>query len=447
MNLKSSTKTDVNMTELVIEINAESFENAVESAYRRQKKNISMPGFRKGKIPRKLCEKTYGENVFYEDAINTVLNAELPGLVEKAGLDLVDSPRVELTSVSKEKGASLKVVCVTKPEIHITEYKGLEAVRNEKEITDEDVQNQLENLQKRNAREVSVDNRATEMGDTVTLDFEGFFGDEAFEGGKGENYELPLGSGQFIPGFEEQVVGNELEKPFDVNVTFPENYSMEDYAGKEAVFHCIIHGITHEELPELDDEFVKDTSEFDTLDELKTDIHTKLEESTKNAADQSFENAIIEQLIELVEDPIPHVMFERRADALLNQFAAQLQEQGVSMDMYLQYTGMDQDSLKATYLERAEGEVKLRLALEQIAKQENVEVTDEELDEEVKKIAESSSVTEEQIRSAILDDVRTDLLVKKALDLVKEAAVIIDAPTEEPVAEESADATEEAVTE
>ncbi len=228
MNLKSSTKTDVNMTELVVEIDAESFEKSVEQTYQRQKKNISLPGFRKGKVPRKLCESTYGQNVFYEDAINDTLNAELPALIQEAGLDLVDSPRVELTSVSKEAGASLKVICITKPEIHVADYKGLTAVRTEKEITDEDIDKQIDTLRQRNARVVSIDDRAAEMGDEVTFDFEGFFGDSPFEGGKGENYELTLGSGQFIPGFEEQIVGHGLEDPFDVNVTFPEDYSMEE---------------------------------------------------------------------------------------------------------------------------------------------------------------------------------------------------------------------------
>ena len=439
MKLKSSTKADVNMTELVVEIDTESFERAVEATYRRQKKNISMPGFRKGKVPRKLCEKTYGENVFYEDAINAVLNAELPGIIEETDLDLVDSPRVELTSVSKEDGAVLKVVCITKPEIHIDGYKGLKAVRTEKEITDEDVTQQIESMRQRNARVVSVDDRPAEMGDEVTFDFEGFFGDTPFDGGKGENYELVLGSGQFIPGFEEQVVGHGLEEPFDVNVTFPEEYPMEDYANKDAVFHCIIHGITHEELPEVDDEFVKDTSEFETVEELKTDIRTKLEESAKNAADQAFQNGLIEQLVALVTDPIPHVMFERRADALLNQFAEQLKEQGVSMEMYLQYTGMEQDALKATYLDRAENEVKLRLALEKIAQLESIEISEEEMEAELQTVAETYQVDAEAIRrGGIMKDIRTDLLVTKALDLVKESALAIDAPAEEVQEEETA---------
>ncbi|MCD8220569.1 MAG: trigger factor [Ruminococcus sp.] len=444
MNLKSSTKTDVNMTKLVVEIDAESFEKAVEATYRRQKKNISLPGFRKGKVPRGLCERIYGENVFYEDAINMLLNLELPRIIEESKLELVDAPKVELTAVSKEEGATLKVICVTKPEIHIEGYKGIEAPHAVQEITDVDVDQQIASIRQRNARMISVDDRAAEMGDEVTLDFECFFGDEAFEGGKGEDYQLKLGSGQFIPGFEEQVAGHNLEEDFDVTATFPENYQMEDYAGKEAVFKCRIHGISREELPELDDEFVKDTSEFDTVDEWKADIRKKLEESAVNNADRTFENVIVEKLIEKVEDPIPHCMFERRADTLLNQFASQLKAQGVSLNLYLQYTGMDQDSLKATYLDRAEGEVKLRLALEQIAAQEQIEASDEEVEEEIAKIAEEDNMTADEVKARVsLDDLRMDLVVTKAMDFVKDQAVVTE-PAEESAEEPSQEETEAA---
>ena len=430
MNLKSSTKTDVNMTELVVEIDAESFEKAVEAAYQRQKKNISMPGFRKGKVPRKMCERTYGENVFYEDAINALLNMELPALIIDNELNVVDTPKVEVTAVSKEDGVTMKVICVTKPEISLDGYKGIEAPKVVKEVTDEDVDQQIENMRQRNARVVSVDDRAAEIGDEVNLNFEGFFGDEAFEGGKGENYQLKLGSGQFIPGFEDQVAGHKIGENFDVTVKFPEDYQMEEYAGKEAVFHCLINSISHEELPELDDEFVKDTSDFDTVDELKAE----------NAAANSFENAVTLKLIEKVTDPIPHCMFEHRADSLMNQFANQLKAQGVSLDLYLQYTGMDQDSLKETYLERAENEVKLRLALEKITELEKLEVSDEDLEAEVARLAEENNMTPDDVKKRIyLEDLRADMLATKAMDLVKESAVATDAPAEE----ETAAATEE----
>lgn len=440
MNLKSSTKTDVNMTELVVEIDAESFEKAVEAAYQRQKKNISMPGFRKGKVPRKMCERTYGENVFYEDAINALLNMELPALIVDNELNAVDTPKVEVTAVSKEDGVTMKVICVTKPEISLDGYKGIEAPKVVKEVTDEDVDQQIENMRQRNARVVSVDDRAAEIGDEVNLNFEGFFGDEAFEGGKGENYQLKLGSGQFIPGFEDQVAGHKIGENFDVTVKFPEDYQMEEYAGKEAVFHCLINSISHEELPELDDEFVKDTSDFDTVDELKADVRKKLEENAENAAANSFENAVTLKLIEKVTDPIPHCMFEHRADSLMNQFANQLKAQGVSLDLYLQYTGMDQDSLKETYLERAENEVKLRLALEKITELEKLEVSDEDLEAEVARLAEENNMTPDDVKKRIyVEDLRADMLATKAMDLVKESAVATDAPAEE----ETAAATEE----
>lgn len=440
MNLKSSTKTDVNMTELVVEIDAESFEKAVEAAYQRQKKNISMPGFRKGKVPRKMCERTYGENVFYEDAINALLNMELPALIVDNELNVVDTPKVEVTAVSKEGGVTMKVICVTKPEISLDGYKGIEAPKVVKEVTDEDVDQQIENMRQRNARVVSVDDRAAEIGDEVNLNFEGFFGDEAFEGGKGENYQLKLGSGQFIPGFEDQVAGHKIGENFDVTVKFPEDYQMEEYAGKEAVFHCLINSISHEELPELDDEFVKDTSDFDTVDELKADVRKKLEENAENAAANSFENAVTLKLIEKVTDPIPHCMFEHRADSLMNQFANQLKAQGVSLDLYLQYTGMDQDSLKETYLERAENEVKLRLALEKITELEKLEVSDEDLEAEVARLAEENNMTPDDVKKRIyVEDLRADMLATKAMDLVKESAVATDAPAEE----ETAAATEE----
>lgn len=425
MILKSSEKIDVNMTELVLEVDAETFEKAIEAVYQSQKKNISMPGFRKGKVPRRLCEKTYGENVFFEDAINLVLNMELPAAVEEAGITVVDTPRVEVTSVSKAEGATLKAVCVTKPEITIADYKGIKAPKRVAEITDSDIDTQIKNMLQRNSRIVSVDDRASEMGDEVTFDFEGFFGDEPFEGGKGENFQLKLGSGQFIPGFEEQVAGHTIGEDFDVNVTFPEDYQMQEYAGKDAVFKCKISAISKEEVPELDDDFVKDTSEFETVDELKADVKKNLENNAEANAQSNFENALVLSLIEKVQDPIPHCMFEHRAEELMNEFANRLKQQGVSMDLYLEYTGMDQDSLKATYLDRAEHEVKLRLALEKIAELENLEVTEEELTEELTKLASEYGLNVEDVKNRLpMADFKLDMLKTKALELVKSTAVI-----------------------
>ncbi len=425
MILKSNEKIDINMSELTAVIEAATFEKAIEAVYQQEKKNISVPGFRKGKVSRKMCERTFGENVFHEQAINLALNMEMYNLLVESGLDIVDQPKVELISIDKEEGVTLKITCVTKPVINIADYKGIAAPKTVNAVTDEDVDAQLKNMQQRNARVVPVEDRAAAMGDEVRLNFEGFFGEEAFEGGKGEDFQLKLGSGQFIPGFEEQVAGHNVGENFDVNVTFPENYQMTDYAGKEATFKCSINAITCEELPELDDEFVKDASDFETVDELKADIRKRLEESAENAAQSAFENALIEKLIEKVQDPIPHCMFENRADTLMNSFANQLKQNGLDMDLYLQYTGMDADSMKATYLERAEGEVKLRLALEKIAELENIVISDEEMDAELQKLADENQLSLDDVKARIpMDDFKTDMLVTKAMDLVKESAVV-----------------------
>jgi trigger factor len=283
---------------------------------------------------------------------------------------------------------------------------------------------------------VSIDDRAAEIGDEVTIDFEGFFGDTAFEGGKGEDFQLKLGSGQFIPGFEDQVAGHSIDEAFDVTVTFPEDYQMTEYAGKEAVFKCLIHAISHEELPELTDDFIKEVSNFDTVEEWKADTKKKMQENADQTAQVGFENALIEKLISKVEDPIPHCMFEQRADSLMESFANRLKQQNVDMDLYLQYTGMTQDDLKATYLDRAESEVKLRLALEKIAELEALEVSDEELDAELSKLAEENNMTLEDVKSRIpVAEYKVDMLVTKALELVKETAVVDNTVAEEAVEE------------
>jgi len=440
MILKSNEKTDINMSELTVEIDAESFEKALEAAYQYEKKNISLPGFRKGKVPRKMCENAFGENVFYEQAINMVLNMEMYSVIAESGIEIVDAPKVELLSADRENGATLKIVCVTKPVINIADYKGMSAPKEVREVTDEDIDNQIKSMLQRNARVVSIDDRAAQMGDEVEINFEGFFGDTAFEGGKGENFQLKLGSGQFIPGFEEQVAGHNIGEDFDVVVTFPENYQMTDYAGKEAVFKCLINSISCEELPELDDEFVKDASDFDTVDELKADIKNKLEENANASAQSAFENALIESLIAKVQDPIPHCMFENRADTLMNSFASQLKQNGLDMDLYLQYTGMDADALKATYLERAENEVKLRLALEKIAELENIELTDEEVDAELTKLAEENNLSLDVVKARIpMDEFKTDMLVTKAMDIVKETAVVDNSKKEDNEEEKAAE--------
>lgn len=432
MSLKSSTKTDVNTTELVISIDADAFEAAVEKEYQRQKKNIQIKGFRKGKVTRKLAEKEFGEGAFYEGAINSLLGPEIDAAVKETGIVLVDRPNVEVTSIDKAQGVELKAVCVTKPEIEITDYKGIKAPKEVKEITDADIDNQIDVIRKKNARIVSVDDRAAQLNDEVIIDFEGFFGDEAFEGGKGEDHPLKLGSGQFIPGFEDQIVGHNIGDEFDVTVTFPENYQISDYAGKEAVFKCKLKAISYEELPEINDDLIKDATEFDTVDEYRADIKSKLEEAAVQQADSAFENAVMNALIEKVDAPIPNCMFEQRIDALMRSFEQQLRQQGMDLKLYFQYTGMDADSFRDTYRDRAVNEVKLRLALEKIAEVENLEPTEEEINNGLADVAAANNMDVETVKRFIpMEDYIEDLRVQKAVDLVKENAVVDNTPAED----------------
>ncbi len=428
MSLKSTTKTDVNTVELVFEVGADVFEAAVEQAYQRAKKNISLPGFRKGKVSRKMAEARLGEGVFYEDALNIVINTELTPALMNAEFTLVDQPQIEVTKVDKVEGVEFKALCITKPEIEIADYKGIKASKAVRAVTDEDVNAQVDMIRQRNARLVSVDDRAAQMRDEVNIDFEGFFGDEAFEGGKGEGFPLRLGSGQFIPGFEEQIVGKNIGDEFDVTVTFPENYQMEEYAGKEAVFKCKLNGITVEELPEADDALIQDATEFETLEAFKADARTRLEASAVREAESAFDSAIMEALIAKVDAPIPNCMFEQRIDTLVANFENMLKQQGMSLDLYLQYTGMDINDFRDANRDRAENEVKLRLALEKIAELENIEIPEEEIEKEVEALAAANNLTAAQVKSRIpMADFVMDMRVTKAVELVKESAVAEEA--------------------
>ncbi|WP_303789616.1 trigger factor [Ruminococcus flavefaciens] len=432
MSLKSSNKTDVNTTELVISIDADAFEAAVEKEYQRQKKNIQIRGFRKGKVSRKLAEREFGEGAFYEGAINSLLGPEIDAAVKETGLVLVDRPNVEVTSIDKAQGVELKAVCVTKPEIEIADYKGIKAPKSVKEITDADIDKQIDIIRKKNARIVSVEDRAAQLDDEVIIDFEGFFGDEAFEGGKGEDHPLRLGSGQFIPGFEDQIVGHNIGDEFDVNVKFPEDYQMTDYAGKDATFKCKLKAISYEELPEINDDLVKDATEFETVAEYKDDIKTKLEEAAVQQADSAFENAVMEALISKVDAPIPNCMYEQRIVALMRSFEQQLQQQGMDIKLYFQYTGMDMDSFRETYRDRAVNEVKLRLALEKIADLENIQISDEDLNNSLGEIAAANNIDVETVKKFIpVDEYITDLRVQKAIELVKENAVVDNTAADE----------------
>lgn len=425
MGLVSSNKVETNKYELIVKIDADAFESAIEKAYRKSVKKISVPGFRPGKAPRKMIEKLYGEGVFYEDAVNDLYPSALASAVEEAKLELVDRPEVEITKIEKADGVEFKATCVVKPEVEVSDYKGIKAEKTVKTVTDEDLNSELNKMADRNARVVSVEDRAAENGDITVIDFEGFVDGKAFEGGKAEGFSLTLGSGQFIPGFEDQIVGHNVEDEFDVNVEFPAEYQAEELAGKPAVFKVKLHEIKTRQLPAIDDEFVKDVSEFDTLDQLKEDITKKLQEQYDKSADTEVENQLIDAVIANMKAEIPEVMFENRVDESVREFEYRLQSQGMSLDLYLQYTGMEMDAFRKTFREQAEKQVKIRLALEKIVELENIVPSAEEIAAEYDKMAENYKMDVEKIKGYIPEkDLVKDLAVNKAIDLIKDSAEI-----------------------
>ena len=425
MSLKATNNAETNKYELEIEISAEDFEAAIEKAYLKARKNIAMPGFRKGKAPRKLIEKEYGEQVFFEDAVNLLYAPVVNGAVEESGLELVTRPEVEVTEISKENGVKLKATCITKPEVEVKDYKGIEVEKVVNPVTDEDINKQLDALREKNVTVETVDDRAAENGDDVVIDFEGFKDDVAFEGGKAEDFTLSLGSGQFIPGFEDQIVGHNAGEDFDINVTFPDEYQVKELAGAPAVFKIKLKSISKKVMPELDDDMVKDSTEFDTVDEYKADVKKKLEEANEKHADSEVEAKIFDKVIENMTAEIPQVMFDNRVNEMIGELEQRLAPQGISLDLYMQYTGQTIDTVKKAYAEQAEKQVKLRLALEKIAKLENIEVTEDELKAEFDKLAEAYKLDVDQIKQFIHDDdLKKDIAVGKAVDLIKDAAVI-----------------------
>ena len=425
MSLKATNNVETNKYELEIEISAEDFEAAIEKAYLKARKNIAMPGFRKGKAPRKLIEKEYGEQVFFEDAVNLLYAPVVNGAVEESGLELVTRPEVEVTEISKENGVKLKATCITKPEVEVKDYKGIEVEKVVNPVTDEDINKQLDALREKNVTVETVDDRAAENGDDVVIDFEGFKDDVAFEGGKAEDFTLSLGSGQFIPGFEDQIVGHNAGEDFDINVTFPDEYQVKELAGAPAVFKIKLKSISKKVMPELDDDMVKDSTEFDTVDEYKADVKKKLEEANEKHADSEVEAKIFDKVIENMTAEIPQVMFDNRVNEMISELEQRLAPQGISLDLYMQYTGQTINTVKKAYAEQAEKQVKLRLALEKIAKLENIEVTEDELKAEFDKLAEAYKLDVDQIKQFIHDDdLKKDIAVGKAVDLIKDAAVI-----------------------
>ncbi len=427
MSLKNATKLENNRVELEIEVDAATFEAAVNAAYKKDVKKMAVPGFRKGKAPRALIEKTYGTGVFYETAMNDVYPTALDEAIKASDYEYVeDKIDLDVVSVGAE-GLVFKATITVKPDVTMRGYKSLKATKSVVAVTDEDVAKELEKLQERNARMVSVEDRAAEMGDTVTFDFEGFVDDVAFEGGKGENHALVLGSGQFIPGFEEQLVGAAVDAELDVNVTFPEEYHAAELAGKPAVFKCKVHKIEKKELPEIDDELIKDSSDFDTVDEFKADAKKRLEEQREKAAQDAVDEKLVEGLIKCMKADIPAAMYERAIDDRIQDFGYRLQAQGLSLDLYMQYTGMDEKAFRDSFREQAEKQVKVRLALETIAKKEKIKPSDEELEAEYAKFAEQYGMEIDKVKAAIpAQALVEDLSVSKAMDFVKENATITE---------------------
>lgn len=425
MALKESTKKEqANSYELVVSVDGETFEKAVNAVYKKQVKNINIQGFRKGKAPRAVVEKMYGSEVFYEDAMQDCYPDALYDAAKEAGIEIVKVESLEAVEASKN-GFTFKTNVIVKPTMEINNYKGIEVEKKSTEVTDELIDAEIEKIRERNSRMVTVDDRACENGDTAVIDFEGFADGVAFEGGKAENYNLKLGSGNFIPGFEEQIVGHKTGEEFSINVKFPEDYQAEELKGKDAEFKIVLHEIKTTELPEVDDEFVKDVTDKDTLDEWKEELKETVAARLADEADKDVDDQIANKLMELLEGEIPEAMFENQANEMVREFDMRLRSQGLDMNTYMQYMGMDPNSLTDMYKDEAEKRVKLRLALETVAVKENIEVSSDDLEEEYKKIAENYKMEVEQVKASIPEESLTeDIKVEKALNLVKDNAII-----------------------
>lgn len=425
MALKECTKKEeANAYELVVSVDGETFEKAINKVYKKQVKRINIQGFRKGKAPRRIIEKMYGTEVFYDDAMQDCYPDALYAAAEEAGVKIVAVETLEAVEASPE-GFTFKAQVVVEPEMEIDGYKGIEIEKKSTEVTDELIDKEIEQVRERNSRLVTVEDRAAENGDTAVIDFEGFVDGEPFEGGKSEGYNLSLGSGNFIPGFEEQIVGHTTGEEFSIFVKFPDEYQAEELQGKEAEFKIVLHEIKTKELPEVDDEFVQDVSDKETLDEYKEELRETVGKRLVDEAEKDVDDQIAEKLMELVQGEIPEAMYENQTNEMIREFETRLRSQGLDMNTYMQYMGMDVNALKGMYRTDAEKRVKLRLALEAVAKKENIEVTEADLDEEYGKLAEAYKMDVEKVKAAIpADSLTADVRVQKALDLVKASAVI-----------------------
>ena len=415
-----------NMAKLVIEVSAEEFEKALQAAYNKQKSKISIPGFRKGKVPRQMVEKMYGPGFFYEDAANLLIPTEYEKAAAECGVEIVSRPVIDIEQIEKGKAFIFTAEVAVKPEVTLGAYKDIEVAKADVEVSEEEVNAEVDKEREKNARQISVEDRTVENGDMIMLDFEGFVNGVAFDGGKGENYPLTIGSGSFIPGFEEQLVGAEIGKELDVNVTFPEEYQAPELAGKEATFKCKVNEIKVKELPEADDDFAQDVSKFDTLAEYKEDLKAKLAESKAAAAKRAKEDAVIEKIIENAEMEIPEAMIDTQARQLVDEFAQRIQAQGLSFEQYLQFTGMTLDTALEQMKPNAVKRIQSRLVLEAVVKAENIEVSEEDVKAEIAKMAESYKMDADNLAELMSDDekeqIKMDMAIEKAVELVTEAA-------------------------
>ncbi len=430
MNLVKAEKLEHSQYELHISVDKATFEAAVTKAYQKEGKKMSVPGFRKGKAPRSIIEKMYGTGVFYETAINDLIPENYELAVKEAGITPVAQPEFDIVSLD-DNGLVLSAKVYVKPEVKVSDYFGLAVTRTISPVTDEEVEAEINTVRERNSRETEVLGRAAEMGDTAVIDYEGFCDGVAFEGGKGENYALKLGSNTFIPGFEEQIAGKKIDEEFDVNVTFPTEYHSADLAGKEAVFKCKLHALTRVELPELDDDFAKDVSEFDTMDEYRADLKAKIEKRHTDSADNAATEQMMDALIEKMEADIPTPMFDAEVENSLRDYDYRLRMSGLDLNTYTKYTGLTLENLREQLRPQAERQVKARLALEKVAELENVEVSEEEINAEYERAATAYNMPVDQVKASLpAEAITEDLKVKKTVDLIKEKAVITDAAPE-----------------
>lgn len=415
-----------NMVKLTVEVEAEAVDAAIKAAYNRQKNKISIPGFRKGKVPQAMIEKMYGAEIFYEDAANELLQKNYPAAVDESGVDVVSQPTVDVTQIEKGKPFIFTAEVALKPEVKLGKYKGVKVEKADTEVTDEEVDKEIDKERESNARNIDVTDRAVKAGDIVTLDFEGFVDGTAFEGGKGENYPLTIGSGTFIPGFEEQLVGAEIGKETEVNVTFPEDYQAEDLKGKAAVFKCTVKEIKEKELPTLDDEFASEVSEFETLAEYKADIRGRLEERKAKAAREAKEAAVIEEIIKDSDMEIPEAMIETQQRQMIDEFAQRIQMQGLTLEQYFQFTGASYDQMIEQVKPQAEKRIQSRLVLEAVAAAEKIEATEEDYEEELKSMAEAYQMEVDKVKELLpeksVQQIKEDIAVKKAAEFVVDNA-------------------------